>query len=261
MDRVEVQAMLDQEDHHWWYRGRRRIVCDELGQLPTGPAMRVLEAGCGSGRLLDDLHDYGHVTGLDLNPDSVEVARSRGHADVVQGPVEELPWEDETFDLVISLDMVEHTVDDRAALRELGRVTKVGGLFLMTVPAYRALWSSHDVFNNHHRRYDRRMMRALAAETGWTIERMTYFNSLLLPPAAMVRLLQRLRHRDALSNGHSGDVTNETDHGRHSSDVELTPPWLSPVLELPLKLEARWLDRGRRTLPAGLSLLAVLRRS
>ena len=128
----------------------------------------------------------------------------------------------------------------------------------MTVPALRALWSSHDVFNNHHRRYDRRMMRALAAETGWQIERMTYFNSLLLPPAAAVRLLQRMRHRELMENG--GAVSNDSQHGRHSSDVELTPPWMSPALELPLKLEARWLDRGRRTLPAGLSLLAVLRR-
>lgn len=259
MDRVEVQAMLDQEDRHWWYRGRRRIVCDELARLPRGPQVRVLDAGCGSGRLLDELRDYGHVTGLDLNPDSVEIARSRGHEDVVQGPVEQLPWADETFDLVISLDMVEHTPDDRAALRELRRVTKQGGTFLITIPALRALWSSHDVFNNHFRRYDRRMMRALAADTGWTIERMTYFNSLLLPPAAAVRLLQRIRFREVM-NG-DGDVHNSAQHGRHASDSALTPPWMSPVLEMPLKVEARWLDHGRRTLPAGLSLLAVLRRS
>lgn len=259
MDRVEVEAMLNQEDRHWWYRGRRRIVLDELAQLPTGPAMRVLDAGCGSGRLLDELRDYGHLTGLDLNPDSVEVARSRGHEDVVQGPVERLPWDDETFDLVISLDMVEHTADDRVTLRELRRVTKPGGWFLMTVPALRALWSSHDVFNNHYRRYDRRMLRSLAADTGWSIERMTYFNSLLLPPAALVRLLQRVRHRE-LMHTEVGAVTNESQHGKHGSDVELTPPWMSPLLELPMKLEAKWLHRGRRTLPAGLSLLAVLRR-
>ena len=160
------------------------------------------------GRLLDELRDYGHVTGLDLNPDSVEIARSRGHEDVVQGPVEQLPWPDETFDLVISLDMVEHTADDRVTLRELRRVTRQGGYFLMTVPALRALWSSHDVFNNHFRRYDRRMMRALAAETGWTIERMTYFNSLLLPPAAAVRLLQRVRHRDV--DGRTATATSRT---------------------------------------------------
>lgn len=259
MDRVEVQAMLLQEDRHWWYRGRRQIVCDELARLPTGPTLSVLEAGCGSGRLLDELRDYGHVAGVDLNADSVEIARSRGHEDVVQGPVEQLPWDDETFDLVVSMDMVEHTPDDRATLRELRRVTKQGGHFVMTVPALRALWSTHDVFNNHHRRYDRKMARSLAADTGWTIERMTYFNSLLLPPAAAVRLLQRVRHRDVVNSYASDAVTNDSQHGQHSSESQLTPPWMYPVLVLPMKLEAKWLD-GRRTLPAGLSLLTVMRR-
>lgn len=241
--------MLDNEDRHWWYRGRRRIVEDELARMTVAPGARVLDAGCGSGRLLDSLTRYGEVSGLDMNPDSVEIARGRGHRDVQQGVVESLPWPDETFDLVTSLDMVEHTADDRVALRELHRVTRPGGQFLMTVPAYQALWSTHDVFNNHYRRYDRRMMRALAADTGWTIERTTYFNSLLLPPAAVVRLIRRFRHRGPNGNGGAD----------HTSDVALTPDWLSPTLERALHLEAMWLNE-RRTLPAGLSLLAIMRR-
>lgn len=243
--------MLDNEDRHWWYRGRRRIVQRELDHVPVPAGAHVLDAGCGSGRLLDELVRVGwHVSGLDMNPDSVEIARGRGHHDVHQGVVESLPWEDETFDLITSLDVIEHTADDRISMRELRRVLKTGGRMLITVPAYQALWSSHDVFNRHYRRYDRKMMRALAADLGLTIERMTYFNSLLLPPAAAVRLLQRMRHRGA-----NGTATN----GNHNSDVELTPQWMSPALELPLRLEARWLGR-EHTLPAGLSLLAVLRR-
>jgi SAM-dependent methyltransferase len=250
MDHVEVQAMLANEDRHWWYRGRRRIVRDELSRLGVEPGSRVLDAGCGSGRLLDALTAYGEVSGLDMNPDSVEIARGRGHEDVQQGPVETLPWGSSTFDLVTCLDVVEHTADDRVTMRELGRVTKPGGLLLITVPALQALWSTHDVFNNHYRRYDRRMMRTLAAETGLRIERMTYFNSLLLPPAVVVRLLQRARARGSNGNG---------DSANHRSDVELTPPWLSSTLELPLRAEAVWLRRDR-TLPVGLSLLTVLRK-
>jgi SAM-dependent methyltransferase len=253
MDHVEVQAMLDNEDRHWWYRGRRRIVRDELSRLGVRPGARVLDAGCGSGRLLDSLAGYGQVSGLDMNPNSVEIAKRRGHEDVRQGPVESLPWEDETFDLVTCLDVVEHTADDRVTMRELSRVAKHGGQLLITVPALQALWSTHDVFNNHYRRYDRRMMRALAADTGLRIERMTYFNSLLLPPAVAVRLLQRLRLRGSGTNG------NGNGGGAHRSDVELTPPWLSSTLELPLRAEAAWL-RHDRTLPVGLSLLTVLRK-
>lgn len=240
--------MLDQEDRHWWYRGRRRIVEEELARLQLPPQSRVLDAGCGSGRLLDELDDLGEVSGLDMNPDSVAIAQGRGHKDVRVGVVEDLPWEDATFDLVTSLDVVEHTADDRVTLRELRRVVRPDGHLLITVPAYQALWSSHDVFNRHYRRYDRRMIRAAAADVGLRIERMTYFNSLLLPPAAAVRLVQRIRHR-----------RNGAANGTHTSDVELTPQWLSPALELPLRAEAAWLRASSRTIPAGLSLLAVLR--
>jgi SAM-dependent methyltransferase len=253
MDTVEVQAMLDHEDRHWWYRGRRRIVEGELARLSVPTGARVLDAGCGSGRLLDELSAFGEVSGLDMNPDSVAFARGRGHADVQEGAVEALPWEDETFDLVTCLDVVEHTADDRVTLRELRRVLAPSGRLLITVPAYQALWSTHDTFNRHYRRYDRRMMRALAADTELTIERMTYFNSLLLPPAALVRWLQRMRLRREAGTAVNGDDS-------HLSDVELTPQWLSPALELPLRLEAAWLRGGDRRIAAGLSLLALLRR-
>jgi hypothetical protein len=119
---------------------------------------------------------------------------------------------------------------------------------LITVPAFEALWSSHDVQNQHYRRYDRPMLRALAQDVGVRVERVTYFNSLLLPAAAAVRWWQQLAGRgEGRSNG--GD----------RSDIDLAPMWMSPGLELPLQLESKWLA-GRRALPAGLSLLAVLRR-
>jgi SAM-dependent methyltransferase len=244
MDPRELQAMLDHDEHHWWYRGRRRIVRAELDKLALGGRPRVLDAGCGSGRTLDELAGYGEVSGIDLSEAAVGAARERGHADLHVGPVERLPWPDATFDLVTSLDVIEHTDDDRVTLRELLRVTKPGGHLLVTVPAYQALWSAHDVVNLHKRRYDRRMLRAAAAESGWSVERMTAFNSLLLAPAAAVRLLQRLR---------------PVDPATHTSELELSPPWLNATLELPLRAEAAWLARGR-TLPAGLSLLALLRR-
>jgi SAM-dependent methyltransferase len=249
MDAVEMRAMLANEDRHWWYRGRRRIVLDELARLGLGRDAQVLDAGCGSGRLLDELTRFGQVSGLELDADSVAVARGRGHEDVHVGAVERLPWADETFDLVTCLDVIEHTSDDRVTLGELRRVLRPGGQLLVTVPAYQWLWSRHDVVCRHYRRYDRRMLRAAADEAGFRVQRTTSFNALLLPPAAAVRLAQRLHRRPE-------DASDEP----HTSDVELTPDWLSPVLELPLRIEAAWLRRGG-TLPAGLSLLAVLRRA
>ena len=176
-------------------------------------------------------------------PDAAELARNRGHGEVRVGRLEELPWDDGTFDLITCLDVIEHTPDDITALRELRRVTRPGGFLLVTVPAYQALWSLHDEANHHYRRYSRGARCAAAlGPPGWKVERVSSFNSLLLAPAAAVRLAQR---RMGPRNG-------------YTNDLALGPAWLNDVLERPLALEARWLARGR-TLPAGLSLLAVLR--
>ena len=196
MDPRLMQAMLDVDEHHWWYRGRRDIVAAELGRLTLPSPARVLDAGCGSGRMLQELAPYGEVSGLELDPDAASVAASRQIGEVQVGRLEELPWEDGTFDLITCLDVIEHTPDDRTALAELRRVSKPGAALLVTVPAYQALWSLHDVANHHYRRYGRRTLRQAAVEAGWSIARVTSFNSVLLAPAAAVRLAQRRRRFD-----------------------------------------------------------------
>jgi SAM-dependent methyltransferase len=243
MDEGIMKMMLAVDDRHWWYRGRRRIIRSELDKLPLPVGAHVLDAGCGSGRTLEELERYGQVHGIELSPEAAEVARARGSGEVRVGRLEELPWDDATFDLITCLDVIEHTPDDRVTLRELRRVSKPGGWLLVTVPAYQALWSSHDEANQHYRRYVRSMLRAAAADTGWRVERMTSFNSVLLAPAAAVRIAQRRRNRGTAPN--------------HDPGLRLGPAWLNDALERPLQLEARWLARDR-TLPAGLSLLAVL---
>lgn len=247
MDQRLIQTMLDVDEHHWWYRGRRRIIRAELDRLPLRAGARILDAGCGSGRTLQELVDYGEVSGLELNADAAEVARGRGCGEVQIGRLEELPWQDASFDLITCLDVIEHTPDDRAALRELLRVSKPGGWLLATVPAYQALWSYHDEVNHHYRRYERATLRSAVADAGWRLERLTSFNTLLFGPAAAVRIVQRRLRR----NGHR--------EGDANFDLHIGPPWLNGVLERPLTMEAGWLGRGR-TLPAGLSLLAVVRK-
>jgi SAM-dependent methyltransferase len=245
MDQQLIRAMLDVDEHHWWYRGRREIVRVELDRLPLPVPAVTLDAGCGSGRGLHELERYGTVVGVELNAEAAEVARSRGVGDVLVGRLEELPWPAATFDLITSLDVIEHTPDDVVALAELARVTKPGGWLLVTVPAYQALWAPHDVANHHYRRYSRRGLRASAAAAGWRIERMTSFNSVLLPPAAAVRIAQRRRLLRSSADGRD--------------DLHVGPAWLNGVLERPMLAEARWLRRGR-TLPAGLSLLGVFQK-
>jgi SAM-dependent methyltransferase len=243
VDQDLMQTMLEIDERHWWYRGRREVIRAELDALSLPPGAQVLDAGCGSGRTMQELESYGAVRGVELDEAAAQMARSRGHGEVIVGRLEQLPWPDATFDLITSLDVIEHTPDDRATLAELRRVCRPGGRLLVTVPAYQALWSEHDEANHHYRRYSRSMLRSAAAGAGWSVTRITSFNSVLLAPAAAVRLARR---RFPSRNG-------------AVDDMSIPPPWLNDLLQRPLRVEAGWLGRGRR-LPLGLSLLAVMQR-
>jgi len=78
MDERLMNAMLELDDRHWWYRGRRRIIRSELDRLPLPAGARVLDAGCGSGRTLEELGPYGEVHGIELDPGAADVAQARG---------------------------------------------------------------------------------------------------------------------------------------------------------------------------------------
>jgi SAM-dependent methyltransferase len=243
VDRDYERQTHEAEDRHWWYRGRRTVfegVLDGLG-LPAGA--RVLDAGCGSGRNMVELARYGPVTGIELSATSVALARERGVGEVIAGSVLEMPFADESFEAAVTLDVIEHLEDDLAALRELRRVVAPGGALLVTVPAYQWLWSGHDEINHHHRRYTRRSLQRVAEQAGWTQLRTTYFNSLLLPVAILLRVLDRV---------------NRARTTESSLDLWVPPAPANWLLERPLKAEAALIGRGGR-IPAGLSLLAVFR--
>ena len=213
-----------------------------LDGLDLPEPARILDAGCGSGRNMIELARRGTVTGIELSDTSVCLARQRGRGEVVEGSVLEMPYPDASFDLAVSLDVIEHLEDDVAALRELRRTVAPGGALLVTVPAYKWLWSGHDVINHHYRRYTRRSMQRVAEQAGCRQARTTYFNSLLLPVAILLRALDR-----------AGSKTTES-----SLDLWVPPEPLNWLLERPLALEAALIARGGR-IPAGLSLLTVFR--
>ena len=231
------------EDDHWWYRGRRRVLSSLIATLGLPTDSRILDAGCGSGRNMVELSRFGTVTGVELSSVSAAVARRRDVGDVIEGSVEQLPLEDDSFDFAVCLDVIEHLDDDVGTLRELRRVVWPGGTLLVTVPAYPSLWSSHDEVNHHRRRYTRDVLLERSREAGWEPVRTTHFNSLLLPAAMAYRTVERRTRRRM---------------GERSSDLERTPALLNRVLAQPMHVEARLIARGH-AIPFGLSLLAVLR--
>lgn len=236
MDQVAYAEMYQQEDVHWWFRGRRSVIWALLrhAQLPPNP--RLLDAGCGTGRNLVEFGALGTASGVDPSPDAVAFCRLRGLRDVRQAGIESLPFDSGHFDLLLACDVLEHVVDDVGALGELRRVAAAGATLLITVPAYGWMWTEHDVQLHHLRRYTLPKLRSRVLDAGWCPLRATYFNSIMLPLVAPARLASRWSPR---RRGHT--------------DLDRTPALLNTALEMPLRLEAAIIRQGGR-LPAGVSV-------
>ncbi len=236
MESWRYREQFEVEERHWWFRSRRAVVRALLSRAGVPPSPRILDAGCGTGANLIEYGRLGEVTGVDAFPEAIQFCRDRGLENVLEAPVEKLPFDPDSFDLMFATDVIEHLDDDVLALRELRRVAAPGARLLLTVPAYTWLWGDHDVSVHHRRRYTAARLRESVRAAGWRPELDTYVFAAALPAVAGVRTLRRLR---ATRNG--------------GSDLSLPPAPVNQVLQLPTLAEAKAIERGAR-LPAGVSV-------
>jgi SAM-dependent methyltransferase len=236
-------VMADHVDGHWWYEARRALLADVLAPL-LAPGAVAVDVGCGAGGSLGVLRALGAGTilGTDLVPEALShAARRVGDAHLAASRAERLPLRSGIADVLISLDVIEHLDDDGLAVAEYLRALRPGGILVVSVPAYPELWSSHDEWAGHRRRYRRETLLAVLAGAGFEVEQATYFFSFLVPPAVLLRRTP-LRH---LSSGNDEDAASS--------------PLVSRVFGAAARAERAVLRRARK-LPVGLSLLAVSRR-
>ena len=183
MEVDEYAKMRRMEDTGWWYVSKRRLVRALLGDRLSSGA-KCLDLGCGTGAMSRELASLAPTFSLDYEFEALKFARDRGLDRLVRGSAENLPFADDSFDIVTALDVVEHVDDDHAAAREIARVLKPGGTVVATVPAFMFLWTDHDVALHHRRRYVADEFRALFLDAGLDIERLTYEMTLLFPLVA-----------------------------------------------------------------------------
>jgi len=236
--------MADTEASHWWFRGRREIVATILSGLALPRHAAILEIGAGTGGNLAMLSQFGRVSAVEMDDTALRLAREKtGDAyDLRHGKCpDQMPFAGRSFDLVCLLDCLEHIADDAGSLDCAATLLKAGGAVFITVPAYQWLWSAHDVFLHHQRRYSKRSLHALASRCGLHVERMSYFNTMLFPLAVAARMGDRLR----------GSC--------HATGAGLPAAPVNHVLRRVFRAERHWLARG--SLPFGISLMAVLRAS
>lgn len=184
MEGTEVRKLAQLEDEHWWYRERRHLLARAITGLAPGRAIDIGAAGGGNTRVLRE-HGWDAVA-LEYGADGAAVAHERGLA-TLRGDATSLPLADDSLDLVIAFDVLEHLQDDDAAVAEVRRILRPGGTYLVAVPADPRLWSSHDVAVDHVRRYTREGLVELLDRGGFEVADVKSWNVLLRPVVAMRR--------------------------------------------------------------------------
>ena len=235
-------------EHYFWLSGQNELVERRLRPwlqrlAPAGgrPRPRILDLGCGPGNTLRRLMAVGQVYGCDYSLDALAFARGKGVRCVFSGESTALPVASGAVDCVVALDVLEHVEDDRAALAEVARVLRPGGVFFFTVPAFMALWRFHDEAYGHFRRYRKADLARRVREAGLEVAVCRFFKCAFFPPLLALAALERrgwIPRRD---------------------NFFPVPDWLNRVFTAQIVWEDR-LGLGR-VLPFGVSLLCAGRRA
>lgn len=204
MDLKEEDILGDGVSEHWYYRAKLNAMLRYLDHLDI---RNILDVGAGSGFFskgllrktdaqsalcVDPYYPHEHDDCIDGKP-----LRFRNEC----GPVD--------TDLVLMMDVLEHVDDDVGLLREYVELTPSGSRFLITVPAFNFLWSEHDTFLEHKRRYQLQSAAQTVQNAGLVMENASYYYGLVFPLAAATRLLGRLKHG-------SGELSPRSQLKRHA---------------------------------------------
>ena len=242
MEDAEYHKMAEVEDRMWFYRSLHGHLERVLRRQFASRAFALLDAGCGTGGLIRRLQTRmpaARITGIDCSPIACGLARGRTTVPIIEGSVAGLPFDGEAFDAIVSADVLYELDDPRAAVREFWRCLRPGGWLALNLPAYRWLWSYHDVAVRSKHRFVRREVAELLTAAGFTLELNTHWNALPFP-LIVVR-------RKFLASA------------RETSDVKLYPAPVEAAFRGLMAVEHAWLRLGGRW-AWGSSILAVGRK-
>ena len=243
MERNVYQRLDQLEGNHWWFCARRKILNSVIERFaPKRANLRVMEAGCGTGGNLHMLAKFGTLDAFELDDEARDIAKSKLPMDIKSGMLpDQIPYAPGKFDVVVAFEGIEHVEKDVESLASLAKQLAPGGRLVMTVPALPWLWSKHDETHHHYRRYTRKALNETLIKAGLKPVRVSYFNTLLFPLIAGLRL------------------TRKTFGLKEQADDAMPSAMTNRILKSVFGFESNFI--GRIPMPIGVSLLAVAQRS
>jgi len=201
MDKTAYIQMANTEKYHWWYVGKRTII-DFFLNTYKKENLKILDIGSGTGENLSMLSKFGLVDAIEKEKTAIEFSKSLSlkNVNILEG---EFPYNipdkviNTKYDIIVMLDVLEHIKEDELALKKLTSLLKKNGIIILTVPAYKWLYSNHDIILHHYRRYSKKEIINKTKHL-FNIEKITYFCFFTFPLFILSRLLNKLTKKDSL---------------------------------------------------------------
>lgn len=205
------KELVELESGNFWFQARNKLILWALNQY--SPNLKsLLEIGCGTGFVISAISKQFpdcKLLGSEYFKEGLLYARQRlPHVKFTQMDARNIPHKSE-FDAIGAFDVLEHIEDDTAVLQQIFKALQPGGIFLITVPQHRWLWSAVDEHACHVRRYSAIELNQKVCAAGFEIIRSTSFVSTLLPAMFLSRFLKRNKNNDARAELRINSVLNK----------------------------------------------------
>lgn len=245
----EVEFLNSIEEEHFWYRSRQKLIDLLLKSFTDrkSPRPKILDLGCGNGSMVKPIQKWGQYFGLDCESDFARNCALK-NVPVFIGDACALPFENEYFDVVTILDLLEHVDNDKKVLDECYRVLKLGGKLIVFIPAFNLLWTSFDFYSYHKRRYEKADILKILEQKGFKIIKKSYYFSFLFPVLLFFAAIEKFGLR-----GHSNNR-------KKTWEIRLKPPnrLVNNILAFFGEMEAFFLIRCY--VPIGSTLVLIAKK-
>jgi SAM-dependent methyltransferase len=241
MEKSEYQRMYMLETSFWWYKVLHELVEGFVSKNRKSD-MKMLDAGCGTGRMMEILEKYGKITGIDYSDDAIGFCEKRGLKNLIKGDLNDYNFEKDNYDAIVCLDVLYHAdiKDDLSVLKKFYSSLKKDGILILNLPAFDYLKRSHDVVVHAKKRYRKRAFVSELKTIGFSVHRSGY----RLPHLYFIILVSKLFQGKSNPN---------------ESDLKPISGWINSLLYQFGKVE-NWMIKHQFSFPVGSSLFVIAKK-
>jgi len=245
MEKSEYLRMYTLESNFWWYKVLHELVELTIIKNKKTGAIKMFDAGCGTGRMMEILQKYGSISGIDYSADAIGFAEKRGLRNIELADLNEYNLRNDSYDVIVCLDVLYHSgiLNDLAVVEKFYHGLKKDGILIINLPAFGYLKRSHDAVVHAKKRYRKKPFVNDLKKIGFSVVNSSY----RMPHLYFIILISKLFHKNSKSN-------------ESESDLKELPSWLNKLLYNFGQLENWWLKHGF-SIPVGSSLFIVARKT